>query len=100
MPDKPSFKRMNWSACLSHKIFPHIEKGWPDRDVFYWGLAEGNTTEIKTKEETKDDYWFVDVGYMGDQIHRYPEPKIFTENTHFRLVKNGIHNKPDDSKTY
>ena len=44
MPDKPSFKRMNWSACLSHKIFPHIEKGWPDRDIFYWGLSEGNTT--------------------------------------------------------
>ena len=48
MPHKPSFKRMQWSACLSHKIFPHIEKGWPARDVFYWGLAEGNTTEIKT----------------------------------------------------
>ena len=100
MPYKPSFKKMNWSACLSHKIFPHIEKGWPDRDIFYWGLAEGNTTEIKTKEETKDDYWFVDVGYIGDQIHRYPEPKILTDNTHFRLVKNGIHNAPDDSKTY
>ena len=53
MPDKPSFKRMNWSACLSHKIFPHIEKGWPDRDVFYWGLAEGNTTEIKLLNSTK-----------------------------------------------
>ena len=29
--------------------------------------------------ENKEEYWFVDTGYISKQIHRYPEPKILDE---------------------
>lgn len=24
--------KMKWDKCLSHEIWPHIEKGWQDED--------------------------------------------------------------------
>ena len=41
--------KMAWDKCLSHQIWPAIEKGWKDegKDVhFFWGLAAKNTHEI------------------------------------------------------
>ena len=37
--------KLQWDKCLSHKIFPLIEKGWQDEDRnihFFWGLAGKN----------------------------------------------------------
>ena len=87
--------KLNWSKCLSHQIWPAIEKGWKDEDKpihFFWGLAGNNITEIRKCMENKEEYWFVDTGYISKQIHRYPEPKILDEKrTYFRICKGSFH---------
>ena len=87
--------KINWSKCLSHQIWPHIEKGWKDEDKpihFFWGLAGNNIAEIRKCMENKEEYWFVDTGYISKQIHRYPEPKILDEKrTYFRICKGSFH---------
>ena len=74
---------------------PAIEKGWKDegKDVhFFWGLAGKNISEIRACEERGDEWWYVDVGYLTEQITRYPEPKIHNyDNTYFRVCKGNIH---------
>ena len=87
--------KIAWSKCLSHQIWPHIEKGWKDEDKpihFFWGLAGNNIAEIRKCMEKKEEYWFVDTGYMTKPIHRYPEPKILDEKrTYFRICKGSFH---------
>ena len=87
--------KLNWDKCLSHQIWPAIEKGWKDEDRpihFFWGLAGGNIGEIRKCMEKKEEYWFVDTGYITKQIHRYPEPKILDEKrTYFRICKGSFH---------
>ena len=87
--------KMAWDKCLSHEIWPAIEKGWKDADHeihFFWGLAGNNIRNIKECEEQGKEWWYVDVGYLTDQIVRYPEPKIVSRiNTYFRIVRGGIH---------
>jgi hypothetical protein len=87
--------KIGWDKCLSHQIWPAIEKGWKDADHeihFFWGLAGNNLREIKECEEQGKEWWYVDVGYLTDEIVRYPEPKIVARhNTYFRIVKGGIH---------
>ena len=87
--------KLNWSKCLSHKIWPAIEKGWKDEDKpihFFWGLAGANIGEIRKCVEKKEEYWFVDTGYISSQINRYPEPKILDEKrTYFRICKGSFH---------
>ena len=42
--------KLKWGDCLSHQIWPAIEKGWKDegRPVhFFWGLAGDNIRLIK-----------------------------------------------------
>ena len=37
--------KLDRKDCLSHQIFPAIEKGWQDSDKpihFFWGLAGNN----------------------------------------------------------
>ena len=86
---------MAWDKCLSHQIWPAIEKGWKDegRDIhFFWGLAAKNTQEIKACMDRGDEWWFVDTGYLSSQITRYPEPKILDEKkTYFRICKGSFH---------
>ena len=82
--------------CLSHQIWPHIEKGWKDTPMkpihFFWGLGGSNLKDIKTCIENGEEWWYVDVGYLTKQIQRYPEPKIVdSSNTYFRIIKGGIH---------
>ena len=63
--------KMAWDKCLSHQIWPAIEKGWKDEghDVhFFWGLAAKNTSEIKACMDRGDEWWFVDTGYLSNQI--------------------------------
>ena len=87
--------KLNWSKCLSHQIWPAIEKGWPDegRPVhFFWGLAGNNISEIRKCMELNEEYYFVDTGYISKSIHRYPEPKILDEKrTYFRICKGSFH---------
>jgi len=87
--------KLQWQKCLSHQIWPAIEKGWQDEDKpihFFWGLAGSNIPEIKQCIEKNEDWYYVDVGYLTQQITRYPEPKINDyDKTYFRIVKGGIH---------
>ena len=87
--------KMAWDKCLSHQIWPHIEKGWKDEDKpihFFWGLGGSNTRDIADVKEKNEEWWYVDVGYLTQQITRYPEPKIHDlDKTYFRIVKGGLH---------
>ena len=87
--------KLNWSKCLSHQIWPAIEKGWPDegRPVhFFWGLAGNNISEIRKCMELNEENYFVETGYISKPIHRYPEPKILDEKrTYFRICKGSFH---------
>jgi len=84
-----------WDKCLSHQIWPAIKKGWKDEDRpihFFWGLAGKNIAEINECERKGEEWWYVDVGYLTEQITRYPEPSINNyDTTYFRIVKGGIH---------
>jgi hypothetical protein len=84
-----------WTGCLSHQIWPAIKKGWKDegRPVhFFWGLGGNNIKEIRKVEEAKEEWWYVDVGYLTEQITRYPNPIIHNyDKTYFRICKGSIH---------
>jgi hypothetical protein len=59
-----------WDKCLSHQIWPAIEKGWKDNGKnvhFFWGLAGKNIAEINECEANGEEWWYVDVGY-SDRI--------------------------------
>ena len=81
--------------CLSHQIWPAVEKGFPKdgKDAhFFWGLAEHNINKITQLEKDGSDWYFIDTGYLTEQITRYPEPKINDyDKTYFRIVKGGVH---------
>ena len=87
--------KIAWDKCLSHQIWPAIEKGWKDEDRpihFFWGLAGKNIPEIRNCIERGDEWWYVDVGYLTEQITRYPEPIINDyDKTYFRICKGNIH---------
>ena len=85
-----------WDKCLSHQLMPAIEKGWKDTPMkpihFFWGLAGQNIRQIKECQEQGLEWWYVDNGYITEQITRYPEPIIKDyDKTYFRLCKGGIH---------
>ena len=87
-----------WDKCLSKQLWPAIQKGWQDTQMrpihFFWGLAGKNITHIKGCIERNEEWWYVDNGYLTQQITRYPEPKIHDYNkTYFRIVKGGLHTK-------
>lgn len=87
--------KLDWDKCLSHQIWPAIEKGWKDNDKnvhFFWGLAGKNIEKIKDCIKKGEEWWYVDVGYLTDQITRYPIPKINNyDKTYFRIVKGQLH---------
>ena len=86
---------MKWSDCLSHQIWPYVRKGWKadDKDVnFFWGLGGANVKQIQQCIDWGLEWWYIDVGYVTEQITRYPLPKIHNPNdTYFRIVKGHIH---------
>ena len=87
-----------WDKCLSKQLWPAIQKGWQDTQMrpihFFWGLAGKNIPHIKGCIERNEEWWYVDNGYLTQQITRYPEPKIHDYNkTYFRIVKGGLHTK-------
>ena len=87
--------KINWQHCLSHQLWPAIEKGWQDEGTpvhFFWGLAGNNIREIQRCIDYGIEWWYVDVGYLTQQITRYPEPKIHDyDKTYFRICKGNIH---------
>ena len=89
--------RINWTKCLSHKIWPAIKEGWQDdgkgRNInFFWGLAGNNIMAIRTCIQTGQPWYMVDTGYLSKQITRYPEPVINDlDRTYFRICKGSIH---------
>ena len=87
-----------WDKCLSKQLWPAIQKGWQDTQMrpihFFWGLAGKNITHIKGCMDRNEEWWYVDNGYLTQQITRYPEPKIHDyDKTYFRIVKGGLHTK-------
>jgi len=81
--------------CLSHQLWPHFKKGWPESDKtvhFFWGLAEGQPAKIQECINKGEEWWYVDTGYLTEQITRYPSPKIHDINkTYFRIIKGYMH---------
>ena len=86
---------INWSPCLSKKIYPAIKEGWKDegRPVhFFWGLGADLPKQINEVIKRNEEWWYVDVGYITADIKRYPTPEILDyENTYFRICRGGIH---------
>ena len=70
-------------------------KGWKHegRPIhFFWGLGGDNIRLIKECMEKNEEWWYVDVGYMTEQITRYPKPIIHNyDKTYFRIVKGAMH---------
>ena len=95
--------KMAWDKCLSHQIWPAIEKGWKDegKDVhFFWGLAANNRPAIQQCIDWGLEWWFVDTGYLSNQITRYPVPVINDfDKTYFRIIKGGIHTNKFNTTT-
>ena len=89
--------KIPWDKCLSNQLWPAIEKGWKDEDRpihFFWGLAGKNIEGIRQCMEKNEEWWYVDVGYITEQITRYPEPIIHNyDKTYFRICKGNIHSK-------
>ena len=87
--------KLNWKECLSWKIWPAIEKGWKDEGKpvhFFWGLGGKNIQEIAEVTQKGEEWWYVDVGYLTEQITRYPIPKINNiDKTYFRICKGSHH---------
>ena len=84
-----------WQECLSHQLWPAIKKGWKDEDRpihFFWGLGGQNRKLIAECNEKNEEWWYLDVGYLTEQITRYPIPKINDyDKTYFRICKGNIH---------
>ena len=89
--------KIPWNQCLSHTIWPCIEKGWKDNGSeihFFWGLAGNNKKEIQNCIKNDKEWWYVDNGYLTEQITRYPAPIIHESNkTYFRICKGALHSE-------
>ena len=53
--------KIAWDKCLSHQLWPAIEKGWKDNGKnvhFFWGLAGKNIPEIAMCEAQGEEWWY------------------------------------------
>ena len=64
--------KIAWDKCLSHQLWPAIEKGWKDEDKeihFFWGLAGNNIAEIRKQRELRINWvkenWTHEVSARG-----------------------------------
>tara|TARA_A200000159_G_scaffold73327_1_gene68031 strand:+ start:408 stop:1271 length:864 start_codon:yes stop_codon:yes gene_type:complete len=86
--------KMSWDKCLSHKIWPAIEKGWQDADHeihFFWGLGGKNTELIRECIRLEKEWWYVDVGYLNVPFTRYPEPIVDWDRFYIRICQGNLH---------
>ena len=91
----------SFSWSFSSQLLSNIEHGWKRNRWcaeptvhFYFGLGGYSAPEnIKKNEKEGEDYYIVDIGYIGAQINRWPKPvqADFT-TTYFRFCKNSMHN--------
>ena len=93
------FHKINWPHCLSHNIFELLGKGFPkrwhrsDTVEFFWGLGQDNPKLITRASKKHHEYWIIDVGYVTEDIERYPIPKVLDrDKTYFRFSQSGLHN--------
>ena len=66
--------KLKWSDCLSHLFEPYIEKGWKDEDRKYTFLLGFRWCKCALDKKLKDigeEWWYIDVGYITEQITRY-----------------------------
>jgi len=89
------YHQISRKDCLSHQLWPHFKKGWPESDKpvhFFWGLGDNQTEKIVEVSAKGEEWWYVDLGYITQQITRYPSPIIHDyDKTYFRIVKGEIH---------
>ena len=89
------YHKIRRNDCLSHELWPYFEKGWPETDKnvhFFWGLGDNQTNKIREVSEKGEEWWYVDTGYLTQQITRYPSPKIHDyDKTYFRIIKGELH---------
>jgi|TARA_R110001592_G_scaffold34313_1_gene117811 hypothetical protein len=89
------YHKITRQDCLSHELWPHFKEGWPETDKtvhFFWGLGDNQIEKIQECENKKEEWWYVDLGYMTKQITRYPSPIIHDyDKTYFRIVKGELH---------
>lgn len=89
------YHKIKRNDCLSHQLWPYFEKGWPESDKtvhFFWGLGDNQIEKIMEAEKNKEEWWYVDTGYLTEQITRYPSPKINDyDKTYFRIIKGELH---------
>ena len=86
--------KIGWDKCLSHQIWPAIEKGWQDADHeihFFWGLGGKNTELIRECVHLGKEWWYVDVGYLNVPFTRYPEPIVDWDRFYIRIAKGNLH---------
>jgi len=71
--------KLKWDKCLSHKIFPLIEKGWQDEDRpihFFWGLAGQNRKEIAQCVEKKEEW----IAGVKSELTQHTKRDIIVRN--------------------
>ena len=83
----------NWTS----QVLNQIDAGWRTNRWcaeplihFYFGLAHNKNSIIKNIKSA-EDYYLVDVGYMGAQTKRGMRDQSF-ESGYYRICKGGIHN--------
>lgn len=93
---------MNNEKCLSHQIWPAVEEGIKIDADFFFGLGENNISKINHCVTEKRPWYFIDLGYLTQQVNRYPNPIIHNaDKTYFRIVKEQFHsNNFDINKKY
>ena len=76
---------------VSSIMVQRLRKGWKDerQNLYTFGVLGGNNiSEIREVETKSEEWWYVDVGYITEQITRYPEPIIHNyDKTYFRICK-------------
>lgn len=81
--------------CLSHIILPILEQGWKDSSSnihFFFGYPRYDA--IKEVIKRKEEWWFIDTGYLSAFYNRHPYPKVHDyEKTYFRICKGSWHTK-------
>ena len=87
--------KIGWDKCLSHNIWPAIEKGWQDKDDevhFFWGLAGKNVDKIRECIRFNKEWWYVDVGYLNVPFTRYPDiQRLIGIELTLEYVKGNLH---------
>lgn len=89
-------KHFNGSPkCLSRTVLPALEQGWKDHSSnihFFFGYPRYSV--MKEVNKLKEEWWFIDTGYLSAFYDRNPYPKIHDhDKTYFRVCRGSWHTK-------